>query len=430
MKLKITLILTLLVSVLSAQQWDNIGASAAFNNLTTDGQDMTILANGQPVVAFVGQGSPNIKIVKWTGAAWISLPGINPGFPTSYSDLQLVSFENTLFLGISSSAAPGQPYMVYRLDGAAWTDLNDGSLGSINYTPGTVKLAVSDQPNDVVLTFSSPDGMSGDLPNAYKYDGASWDVNYGDDLNQLFANELPGETNSVASRIFHNGPKTYYLSYQTEPFGGASITNGAQNKNGGADELRLYKSDGSWEVLPFLGEDYVQNNPLNQYSIAGNQAGGLPYISYLDATTPHNIFFQQLDGANNYTPLPSFAMSAGYQVTALDMELDNVDFPYFAASDDNGVNKVLHYNGTAWDQIGSDFTGFMVVEVDVEVFKSSNKVYVLYSTDGGTEMKVFNHSPSVLTTPTIDNICQDGGLSTVVSSLELNDQDHDSVKLY
>lgn len=427
MKFKITLIFVLLISTLNAQTWQDVG-SAPFAGLTTYGQEMIVRPNGHPVVAYIDDASPTqVRITEWNGTVWQMLPPINPALSPNLGDLNLVSNDDNIYLGVGSNSGMG--YEVYRLDGAVWTSLDDAgqNLLNLNYTGNTVKLAVSDQFNNLVLTYSAFGG-NGDLPNAMVYDGLEWDVTMGDELNMLFATAVPGETNPIKSRVFQNGPNTYYYSIQTEPGGGAFITNGnAMNKQGGFDELRLYKYEGaSWELLTFGAgpDDFIQNDPA-LFTMDGNQAGGFPTIAYTSNDQSDIIRFQQLDGAGNYTALADF--NPLMPINNMNIALDNIDLPYVALSFGTSNNQLIHYNGSGWDYIGAEYYSGTTSFTDVEVFKSSNKVYVLFMTDGGLKIRVLNDAPQVVTSPSVLDICQDATSETIVSDLELVDYDHDSV---
>lgn len=428
MKIKITLLFSLFVGLLSAQQWENIG-TPPFSGVYTSEQEMIILDNGHPVVAFEDSGNlGTIQIVKWNGSSWVSLPSLTPAMTPPITDLNLLTTDNTLYIGFGTQAGSG--YEIYRLDGAAWTSLDDGALTSLLYTPGSVNLAISDQANDLTLSFNFFGGGSGDLPNVYIYDGTSWDTAYGDELmNNYLVDPVSGwEINPIESDLFYNGTNAYYYSIQTDPDLNAGDVDGNVSKVNANPELRLHKFDGSWNNLVFPANGvYIEEDP-GKMTMAGNKAGGFPFIAYTTNLEGNQILHtQQMDGAGNYSALTNYSQNA-MSLVSINMTLDNADLPYVAVIDGgtSNQNKVIHYNGTGWDQIGGDFVTGAIGEVDIEVFNTSNKIYVLYNSDSGAGIRTFNNSPTTIT-PITTNICQNAGLSEVVSDLNLTDQDHDSV---
>ena len=73
MKLKITIILTFFIGFINAQSaWEDVG-SPYFLGMN-DVEDLVILDDGTPVVAFAAQNTTLIKIKEWRGNTWHNLP--------------------------------------------------------------------------------------------------------------------------------------------------------------------------------------------------------------------------------------------------------------------------------------------------------------------------------------------------------------------
>ncbi|MGV6860708.1 MAG: T9SS type A sorting domain-containing protein [Putridiphycobacter sp.] len=429
MKTLFTLFFLLSVGILNAQLWTSVPGNSIQGNFT-ETQDITVLDNGHLILAYSYNDSPGyVYVEEWDGQQWTYLPEIM-SITMADRDLNLVSIGNDIYVGIGGSDAPMIDYQVFKFNGSGWDGLDLNSLTTLNYLNGTVKLSGSDQTDDLVLSYHSPDGFAGDLPNLCHFNGSTWDMNYGQELRDSF--DFPtGEYGIITSEVFHNGSNTYFLDKNTEAGGGGALKTTNPNGNNqiqanGYDELRLWQFEANWQGLYYpnpAGTFYIQDNP-NLLNMDGHQAGGQPTIAYTSYWSPNEVVVSNIDAGNNYQNISSYFASA--EVAQLDIKLDNNGLPYIAVNDINNANKVLHFNGSGWDQIGADFSGLSTNSFDLEVNKANNKIYLLYRTDGGSELITFNTAP----TPnayTINPVCGVNTPSIAINSINFTDVDMDSV---
>jgi len=428
MKFKIISLFLLFINTVNAQQWISVGNQYQFGQ--TYLQDLTVLPDGTPVIAFVAtEVSDVIKVKEWRNNTWQSLPDVIPTFSPSplLSDLSLIHIEDTLYMAIGNDDMYGIGYgfNIFKFDGVDWVALDGATTLSENYASGTLKLSGSNEQNDLAVSFSVSTNST--EPRCFKYVGGNWLTNFGADLQTIFT---ANGSSTILSDLFHNGPFTYYYCQQSQE--------GGEQKVNGSPELRLYKYDTgntpNWDTLMYPtigGLPYIQESP-NLMSMTGNTNGGEPLIAYTSGMINNNatIRCKQLILNNDYTDLIDYTTPGGNNILKLDATYDNTANPIISYVDNGTSNsrKVIRYNGSGWDLVGGEFnTTDQVNFVDVEVFESSNKIYVLFNSSAGCGLKVYNSQPifnSYIQGPS--NLCQNE-TSTLISEIEFSDINHDSL---
>ena len=439
MKLKITFILTLFVGILNAQQWEDFAGitNAPFKDIQTSQQDMVVLDNGHVVVAYIGTDFVDqVKVFEWDGQTWLQYAEPNQGLYSNITDLNIINQGNLAYVGFGSQT--NDSYRVFKWDpaGGLWIDLDGGTLdaamSSALFTTSTVKLSISDQTDDIVLSYIQQ--FSGGRPNVFKLVSGNWDTGFGNNLFNIFDANTPTPLDAYEQKTFYNGNHAYYLSVNSDGSGGGAKANGNP-------ELRMYKGDNGalWDSVKYVnpaGSIYIQDNP-GYFAMTGMGNGDFPRIGYTwSAELNQQIKFDAVNSLFEYDQIPTYDLGVGIGALELDMAIDNNTFIYCAiASDNNGggayFNKVISYDNTAWNQIGGDFSNLAISNLDVEVFKASGKTYVLYKEDNGVgtylvKLKVFNQTP-IAGSYTENMICQDAGTQDIISDINYQDYDNDSV---
>ena len=111
----IQLFITIIISNICFSQglWTDVGTPGYFGY--TVQQDMTVLDNGTPIVAYVDAESlGDLNILSWNGNSWTNMPAISSSMvtnATNLSDIKVVHINNTPYIGVGNN---GSSYEVYK----------------------------------------------------------------------------------------------------------------------------------------------------------------------------------------------------------------------------------------------------------------------------------------------------------------------------
>lgn len=397
-----------------AQDWEDFADFGQVYNF-----EFVVTQSGRPVMAFTDAGGA-ITVEKWTGSSWSVLPQPNPN---PISNINLATVNDIIYCGLFDE--PTGIYLVYKYDGTSWTQLGDLST-TVNYNPYTIDLSVSDIVDDLTLGCSN----GSDNVSVYRFQAGSWNVLPAENFCTL------GSIPSLQEIVVANNGSQYFAANKEFDMAGAmpvyepgiegvpvSLT-----KSGLQPDVRMYSHDGVAAAWDWQGSQYIIDNTTDFDMDC--LPGQLPVVAGLPGAFYDQIEVQRAVGGT-YNAIPSY-VNGGDGIYELSMQLNSSNQPVIVYTD-NSIgpywSHAIAFDGTSWNSVGPGISTSYIDQLQLNLAPLSNKPYVLFSNSGFIQMKTFNQTPVHITNSGGMNLC-DGTSGMIMSNIQFNDADNDSVYLY
>jgi hypothetical protein len=386
MKKLITLLLATIVCLFSnAQSWQAIGGPNPFPN--TFEHDFTILDNSRPVIVYAQDPSNMIQIQRWDGESWELLPQ-----PTNQpvTEVEITHIGNTIVVGYYENFTE---YFVMEYDGASWSQVGD--IGVLTDLNADMKLIHGANPGDLWASYANINGNG----TVKKWDGLSWTI-HGADIVMSVANIVGGH-------IASDGNKVYWLSDNQ-----ISTDGWLHNANEAAGGFSQYGSSSVFTNQSFISMDCSPSK--------------MPSIGYIDFSAQDVINFVRPDGLGDFAVDETFNAGPGV-IANFDHAMGSDDSIFFVYTANSGEVIVQHQEGGTLFQYGSEVSTANPTQTDIEIFKNSDKPYVLIKEDVFSKIFTFNNPPVFSSDAGSNEICQDAANASYLTSITFIDSDFDSV---
>ena len=238
---------------------------------------------------------------------------------------------------------------IYDWNGSAWVQVGSNIVGQNTSDRFGNSISLSADGNRVAIGATKHDNDKGHV-RIYDYNGSNW-VQVGSDIDGEAANDLSG----------------YSVSLSAD---GSRVAIGATYNNSNRGQVRIYEYNITTNVWDKLGDDIdgeaANDNSGNSVSLSangsrvaigaylnngnGNNSGHVRIYEY-DGTS-WNKLGTDIDGeaANDYSGYSVSLSSDGSRVA--------IGAPFNDGNgDDSGHVRIYDWNGSAWDQVGSDING-------------------------------------------------------------------------
>lgn len=403
----------LVMNSAQAQQWEPLGEFASFG--VTEASGIVVPTNGKPVAGYFST-TTDFYLVQWNNNAWDTLSYQNFDYS---SDFQFMNIGNVFYVGRYNGDIGA--YKIDKYQSGSWTSLPD--VSTFNSRSGTWRLATSNTTNDLSLSYLDNDLPS--QPHIRYFNGTNWVTS--SNLAPHFDYSGNGEE-AFSQEIVTFGGTTYMLMLENMNFGGQAQENPnqIQTRAFGTPDLRLHKWDENLDSWTLVTGNFVveQNgNPIN-INMTAKTTNGDPYLVYYEEVI-HDLHVLSAN-STSITPLTIFTNND--EIQSVNSTVNKLNNPVVALTDLSG-NKVIQYNGSDWDPIGTEVAPEDIYGLDVEVFKSGNKVYVAYNSISGSGVKVFNNPPSYFTLVSNNALCINSQNSIIAGDLRFSDMDNDEVTI-
>jgi hypothetical protein len=410
----LTFIAFFIFSTSHAQQWENLGDFASFE--MTEAHGIVVPENGKPIAGYFSTNT-DFYLVQWNNNSWDTLSYQNFDYT---SDFQFVNIGNIFYVGRYDGDAGA--YKIDKYQSGSWTSLPN--VSTFNSRVGTWRLATSNTTNDLSLSYLDDDFPS--QPHIYYFNGTNWTSST--NLASHFDYTGNGEE-AYSSEITTFGGVSYMLMLENMGFGGEGQfqnPNQFQTRAMGTPDLRLHRWDeqsDSWALVTgnFIVEQ--NGNPIN-INMTSKATNGDPYLVYYEEVI-HDLHVLSAN-SSSITPLTTFTNND--EIQSVNSTVNELNNPVIALTDLSG-NKVIQYNGSDWDAVGTEVDAQSINKLDVEVFKAGNKIYVAYNSDGGSGVKVFNNPPTFFALVSNNTLCLNSPNSVIAGDLRFSDMDNDEVTI-
>jgi Secretion system C-terminal sorting domain len=369
-----TITILLLSSFISANaQWVSLGAKG-FSNVSVNKSDMTVGANGLPVVAYIDANTKKTTVMKYFAGVtntWDTLGNAEMSIANT-RDVSIKT-DNANNYWVATINAASKNFTVKKLVGSTWT-----TVGAPNFTGGADTsvhefwdFAVSATGTPYVFFFDD----ATQRPHAMRFNGTTW-VNVG--AMGISPNVIDGGANIEIDNL--GNPVIAYSDSDSY-------------------KIVVMKFNGAvWNAAPapLYGGDLMQNVKLKLNST------NVPYIAYRDFSNSNNVAATvQKSSGSSWTPVGPLGFSnTGFW--DLSLAIDNADMPIVAFPDAGQAGKatVLKYDNTSWAPVGGS-TGFTASGLNYPVVTTdpSGNPYLSFQdwdvSDFSTVMKLFNNPLSI-----------------------------------
>jgi hypothetical protein len=289
-------------------------------SLSNDGTILAVGAAGNTGVN--GAFSGHVRVYKYSSGSWSQLGSDIDGEAASDFSGQSVSLSSDgsrVAIGAYGNTSSSGHIRVYEYSGGSWSQLGsdiDGSAGS-NFGNS---VSISADGNRVAGGAPYHSGLTG-YTAIYEYNGTSW-VQLGSNIAGETSGDLSGETIGLSG----NGDRVIIGARRNDG------TSGSTSDNRGHARVFEY-SGGSWSQL---GSDI-------DGEAAGDESGG---------TACH------ISRGGNVVAIGAFRNTGG--------------------GTSAGHVRVYRYNGSSWNQVGSDFDGESYTSAGTSVALADNGMYLAY----------------------------------------------------
>jgi Secretion system C-terminal sorting domain/SprB repeat len=382
--MKKILTLALLTFSLSgfSQQWKMFGTPGQLP-VAVD-HAFTVLENNRPAVGYI-LSSLEVEVQAWDGSEWVLLDPPIPG--EQASDIDMVHIDNTIYVGFFNETQ--SKYMVMFWDGTTWQQYGDTGINA-PYMSYTASLEVSQSAPDMFLSYID-DGGTVQVRKNTGGNFLGFDTDFVTTPNEVI---MASEGNKVYLGSL-NGPADNEIWTSAETGGPFSLY------GGGAVETTVSFFD-------------IDVNP-----------GAPTGVCYRTTDTPESVNCARTNGTNSFDFEPT--LTGNGDLYDMVMAYDANDSMVVAYVDGAGETHVYREDGGAWVDVGVPVMTNFNYPLDIEIFHPSNRPYLTSVESSMPEIRAWNHQPAYLSDAGVIGICQDAGVSTVLTDIQFTDTDHDSV---
>lgn len=353
---------------LSAQTWQNVGASdnvsaggSSFNNLAIDAQ-------GNYYLSYYDTSVQKGSVQKFNGTAWSYLGG-NAGITNSYATFNSLSLDNQ---GNVYYTNQGTGLEVRQFNGTSWAQLPSPVSSTINYHASAVS------PTNVLFTYATHG--SGTVQRLIN---STWEQvgNAGFSNGAVFAEMVIGSNNKIYTCNISGGVRVYEnntTATTSDPWTlvGGSIVDAASS-----------------------GEQYTSDIAID----ANNNL----YVAYVsNSANSKKVNVKKFDGTSWSQVGDAYFSSGGVQHVALAVTSDGK--PYVVASrweNDNFLKNTaykLNTTNNSWETFGGDFISDGEATYNDLIIDPVNNFLVLAYSQDFTKVKRISIATSNVT-PTCNN---------------------------
>jgi len=380
--------LTLLLSLAlfsNAQSWKAIGGISPFG--TTFEDEFTVLENNRPAIAYIVDPTNLLEVQLWNGSEWQMLPQVTP---ETVTEVEITHIGNHVIVGYYENATE---YFVMEYDGTSWNQLGD--IGVTSELQSSAKLVPGATPGELWFSHVNQ-ALDADVK---KWDGLTWST-HGTNIVGLTPFLYGAYMASEGSKVYafsddQSGPNCWlYTANETVPgftqYGASEVTN---------DQVHM-----NMECTP----------------------GKLPTLGYVDLSGQNIINFVRPDGGGDFTVDETVTTPPGV-LGNFDHAMGADDSIFVVYTTGGGNVEVLHQEGGTMFQYGGALTSGNPTRTYIEIFKNSDKPYVMYKEDVFPTIMTYNNIPTYSTDAGANDICQEEVNGSYMTSITFLDSDFDSV---
>lgn len=372
----------LVVKKFNGTSWVGVGGSLPVN--FTGGNNIKIAINNLNVPYVIFE-SPQGILLKFNGTNWQSLGYFTPSNVGAIdivfdgSNNPIVSFEDVTQNWKTS---------VKKHDGISWSYLGNSNFSS---GPGHSTAITINSTKDPIVVCTDDGNM--EKATVRKFNGTTWDYvgaggfsdgpvsfgNYGSYPSAVMATHTNGDTyvayidksTNYSTQVKKYNGTTWNIIGQAPINSSVTIRNQMVVDTSGVPYL-LYEENGAdATIVKFNGSTWVNvggPNTINGYpcSIGINPVTNAPYVLFGDASNGQKASVKMFNGSNWISVgIPAFS-NEKINLTAI--AFDPTGLPYIAFKDDQGLIRVMKFDGTNWNYLNSPIgsTG-VVLDINLKI---------------------------------------------------------------
>ncbi len=180
--------------------WTQFGGDSLNSGWTTNFEGVYALASdGTYLYAGLGNSANDAEVWRWNGTAWTKIGGdsLNSGWTTNFEAVYSLAFyNNQLYAGLGASAGDAE---VWRWNGSSWTRVGGDAVNS-SWANAVYETVEALAPIGDKLYAGL--GNSSDDAEVWEYNGSTWTLIGGDDVNSSWP---AGEMERIRSIAEYNG---------------------------------------------------------------------------------------------------------------------------------------------------------------------------------------------------------------------------------